>query len=87
MLRQAGVKEVHFRISSPPTISPCHYGIDTPSKEELIASSNTTEEICKFIAADSLAYLSVEGMYRAVEHKRENYCDACFSENYPCGVP
>jgi amidophosphoribosyltransferase len=71
MLRDAGATEVHMRISSPPTISPCYYGIDTPTRSELIASSSSVEEIRKFIEADSLAYLSREGMY------------VCFSGNYP----
>ncbi len=87
MLRLAGVEEVHFRISSPPTMSPCHYGIDTPSKEELIASSHSVKEIEQFIGADSLAYLSNEGMFSAVGESKEKFCDACFSCDYPCGVP
>ena len=87
MLRLAGVAEVHFRISSPPTMSPCHYGIDTPSKEELIASNHSIKEIEKFIGADSLAYLSNEGMFSAVGENRDKFCDACFSCEYPCGVP
>ena len=66
MLRHAGAKEVHMRISSPPIVSPCFYGIDTPTKKELIASSHTTEEIRKYITADSLAYLSLDGMLKAV---------------------
>jgi glutamine phosphoribosylpyrophosphate amidotransferase len=65
MIRQAGAKEVHMRISSPPIISPCFYGIDTPTKKELIASDHSTEEIRKYITADSLAYLSLEGMLKA----------------------
>jgi amidophosphoribosyltransferase len=83
MLRDAGAKEVHMRISSPPTISPCYYGIDTPTRAELIASSSSVEEIRKFIEADSLAYLSHEGMYIFVKGKTEGFCDACFSGNYP----
>ena len=65
MLRNAGAKEVHVRISSPPIVSPCFYGIDTPTRKELIASSHTTEEIRKYITADSLAYLSLDGMLNA----------------------
>jgi amidophosphoribosyltransferase len=84
MLRQAGASEIHFRISSPPTISPCHYGIDTPSKEELTAAQNTIDEIREYIGAETLAYLSVEGMYRAV-NTDSGFCDACFTENYPLG--
>jgi len=87
MLREAGAKEIHFRISSPPTTGSCFYGIDTPSKEELIASSHSVEEIRKYIEADSLGYLSMEGVYRALEKPREIYCDACFSGEYRLGVP
>jgi amidophosphoribosyltransferase len=87
MLRQAGAKEVHMRISSPPTTHPCHYGIDTPDKHELIASSNSVEQIREFIGVDSLAYLSREGLYRAVESTPGKFCDACFSGDYPAGTP
>jgi amidophosphoribosyltransferase len=87
MLRQAGAREVHFRISCPPTTGSCFYGIDTPSRDELIAASHTVEEIRKYIDADSLGYLSVEGMYRAVGDERSNFCDACFSDNYRLGKP
>ena len=87
MIREAGAREVHLRISSPPTIAPCHYGIDTPSKNELIAATHSEEEVCSYIAADSLGYLSIEGMYKAVRGERANYCDACFSGEYPLGVP
>ncbi|MCC6220022.1 MAG: amidophosphoribosyltransferase [Deltaproteobacteria bacterium] len=89
MLRQAGAKEVHMRISSPPTTGPCHYGIDTPSRAELIASRNSVEEIAKYVGADSLSYLSIEGMYRAVGKNAtsRHFCDACFSANYRLGEP
>jgi amidophosphoribosyltransferase len=83
MLRQAGAREVHMRISSPPIVSPCFYGIDTPTKKELIGSSHTTEEIRKYITADSLAYLSLEGMLKAAPGTPDQYCNACFTENYP----
>ena len=83
MIREAGAKEVHFRISSPPIISPCYYGINTPTHNELIGSSHTVEEIQKYITADSLSYLSMEGMLKATPHKDEEYCTACFSKNYP----
>lgn len=83
MIRQAGAKEVHLRISSPPIISPCFYGIDTPTRQELIGSSHTIEEIRQYITANSLAYLSMEGMLKAAPHKDDQYCTACFSENYP----
>jgi len=87
MLRAAGAKEVHFRISSPPTVGPCHYGIDTPSREELIASTHSLPEIKAYIDSDSLAYLSVDGMYRAVKGSQDNFCDACFTNNYRLGLP
>ncbi|MCH6545431.1 MAG: amidophosphoribosyltransferase [Deltaproteobacteria bacterium] len=83
MLRDAGAKEVHMRISSPPTTGPCYYGIDTPSRKELIASTNPVEEIRKFIEADSIAYLSREGMYTFLNGKSDGFCDACFTGNYP----
>ena len=83
MIRQAGAKEVHLRISSPPIISPCFYGIDTPTRQELIGSSHTVEEIRQYITANSLAYLSMEGMLKAAPHKDDQYCTACFNENYP----
>ncbi|MBI2987799.1 MAG: amidophosphoribosyltransferase [Deltaproteobacteria bacterium] len=83
MLRDAGAKEVHMRISSPPTISPCYYGIDTPTRSELIASSSSVEEIRKFIEADSLGYISREGMYGFLDGRTDGFCDACFSGNYP----
>jgi len=83
MIRQAGAKEVHVRISSPPIISPCFYGIDTPTKKELIASSHSIEEIRKYITADSLAYLSLEGMLKSAPGSPTQYCNACFTEKYP----
>lgn len=85
MLREGGAREVHFRISSPPTIGPCHYGIDTPSRQELIAAGHTVEEIRSYIEADSLAYVSREGMYRAVNADASGFCDACFTRNYRIG--
>ena len=83
MLRDAGAQEVHMRISSPATISPCYYGIDTPTRSELIASTNSVEEIRRYIEADSLAYLSNEGMYAYFGGSREGFCDACFTAKYP----
>lgn len=83
MIRQAGAKEVHMRISSPPIVSPCFYGIDTPTKKELIGSSHTVQEIRKYITADSLAYLSLEGMLKSAPGSPEQYCNACFTERYP----
>src|SRR5438094_1509926 len=82
MIRQAGAREVHMRISSPPTTHPCFYGIDTPTREELIASSHSVPEIREYLGADSLAYLSVAGLY-AFTAKRASFCDACFTGNYP----
>jgi amidophosphoribosyltransferase len=86
MIRQAGAKEVHFRIASPPTTGSCFYGVDTPGKSELIASHKSTEEICKFIGADTLAYLSVEGMLKTVSEDQKGYCSACFDGNYPTAL-
>jgi amidophosphoribosyltransferase len=83
MLRDAGAKEVHLRISSPATISPCYYGIDTPTRSELIASSCSVEEIRRFVEADSLAYLSREGLYTYFNGDGQGFCDACFTGNYP----
>jgi amidophosphoribosyltransferase len=83
MIRHAGAKEVHVRISSPPIISPCFYGIDTPTKKELVASSHTIQEIKKYITADSLAYLSLEGMLKVSPGSADDYCRACFTGQYP----
>ena len=77
LIRNAGAKEIHMRISSPPISGPCWYGIDTPNRQELIAGASSIEEIKEFIGADSLKYLSVEGLHRAVQGKV--YCDACFT--------
>jgi len=85
-LRRAGAKEIHMRISCPPIISPCFYGIDFPSKKELIAANNSVAEIAKFIEVDSLEYLSLEGMM-SVFKEPTKFCDACFSGNYPVNVP
>ena len=87
MIRNAGAKEVHMRISCPPTISPCFYGVDTPSKKELIAANKTIEEIREFIVADSLAYLSLEGLKKAcADGEKTTYCSACYTGNYPTKV-
>jgi amidophosphoribosyltransferase len=83
MLRDAGAREVHMRISSPATTGPCYYGIDTPTRGELIASSSSVEEIRRYIEADTLAYLSQEGMYAYFKGEKKGFCDACFSGNYP----
>src|SRR3979490_1317976 len=84
LIRNAGAKEVHMRISCPPTISPCFYGVDTPSKKELIAANKTIEEIRAFIGADSLAYLSLEGLKKACgEGETATHCSACHTGQYP----
>jgi amidophosphoribosyltransferase len=84
MVRDAGAAEVHMRISCPPTISPCFYGVDTPSKKHLIAANKSIEEIREYIGADSLAYLSVEGLKRAcAEGEKVTYCTACYTGRYP----
>lgn len=82
MIRDAGASEIHVRISCPPTQWPCHYGIDMPTREELIASSHTVDEICDFIVADSLAYLSLEGMLSCLSGPAESYCTACWTGEY-----
>jgi amidophosphoribosyltransferase len=87
MVREAGAREVHMRISSPPTTGPCYYGIDTPLKTELIASSHSTEEIRQSIGADSLAYLTHDGLLAAIgDAKGDRHCTACFSGRYPVAV-
>jgi amidophosphoribosyltransferase len=86
MVRNAGAREVHMRISSPPTTGPCFYGVDTPTHKELIASSHSIEEIRAFIGADSLGYLDEEGLYtfmRDGESPSTSFCDACFTGRYP----
>ena len=82
----AGAREVHVRISSPPVKYPCYYGIDIADRGQLIAASHTVEEIRDFLGADSLAYLSVEGLLASVENAC-NYCTACFTGDYPTSVP
>lgn len=83
MVKRYGAKEVHVRISSPPITCPCFYGIDTPTKEELIASGKNVEEIKEFIKADSLGYLSLEGMLKCMRISKKNFCTACFNGKYP----
>ncbi len=86
MVREAGAKEIHMRISCPPTISPCYYGVDTPNKEDLIAAQMSVEEIRKFIGADSLGYLSLEGMMTATGISTNAACVACWTEKYPTQI-
>jgi amidophosphoribosyltransferase len=83
MVREAGAREVHVRISCPPTISPCYYGVDTPTREELIASSNSPEEICKFLGADSLGYVSLPSLRQAVNDTEGKFCTSCYTGVYP----
>jgi len=87
MLRRAGARAVHVRIAAPPTTHSCFYGIDTPTREELTASSHSIEEIRRYIDADSLGYLSWDGLYSFLGESREGYCDACFTGNYPVEIP
>jgi len=87
MVRGAGAKEVHMRISCPPTISPCFYGVDTPRKKELIAANNTVEQIRQYIGADSLSYLSLDGLKKACgEGVKTTYCTACYTGKYPTNL-
>ena len=86
MVRAAGAAEVHMRISSPPTKHSCFYGIDTPNEDELLANKMDLEEMCKAINADSLAFVTFDGMYRAVGKPRDVHCDACFSGDYPVAI-
>src|ERR671916_428484 len=83
MLRDAGAREVHMRISAPPIKHPCHYGIDMSTREEMIAHGRTVDEIARELDCDSLAYLSLDGVYDAIRSTRETHCDACFSGDYP----
>jgi amidophosphoribosyltransferase len=87
MIRNAGAKEVHMRISCPPTISPCYYGVDTPSKNQLIGANKSVDEIREYIRADSLAYLSLEGLKKACgEGEKTSYCSACYTGKYPTSI-
>lgn len=83
MVRNAGAREVHLRISCPPTISPCFYGVDTPTKNELIAANHTTDEIRRYVEADSLEYLSLSHLRSAVQDDKDEYCYACYTGDYP----
>lgn len=90
ILRKAGAKEVHFRVSSPPVKFPCYFGIDTPTRQELISSAHETQEICKEIGADTLAFISVDGMFEALRQcniASYGYCKGCFTGEYPLPVP
>jgi amidophosphoribosyltransferase len=86
LVRDAGATEVHVRISCPPTISPCYYGVDTPRREELIAANHSVEEIRKFLGADSLGFVSLEGLRLAVEDNDDaghKFCTSCYTGSYP----
>ena len=85
LIRAVGVKEIHVRITSPPLIAPCYYGIDIPTRHELIASAKSVDEICKYIGADTLGYLSLDAVLKSVEDKNQ-YCSACFSDSYPTTI-
>jgi amidophosphoribosyltransferase len=86
MVRSAGAREVHLRISCPPTVSPCYYGVDTPSQRELIAAQNSVTEIQKYVEADSLGYLSLEGLHEAVDDQKQRFCYACYTGDYPTSL-
>jgi amidophosphoribosyltransferase len=83
MLRDAGATEVHLRISAPPIRFPCHYGVDMSTPQEMIAHGRSVAEIAAELGADSLAYLSLDGLYDAIGHTRATHCDACFTGEYP----
>jgi amidophosphoribosyltransferase len=91
MVREAGAAEVHMRIASPPTTGSCYYGVDTPEPEKLLAANHSVAEMAKLIEADSLEFVTMDGMYRAVGEAARNaplpqYCDACFSGDYPIAL-
>ena len=87
MVRAAGAREVHLRISCPPTVSPCFYGVDTPRRSELIAATHSLDEIRKYVGADTLGYLSLDGLLRAVGPRQSNYCTSCYTGQYPVAFP
>jgi amidophosphoribosyltransferase len=87
MIRQAGAREVHFRVASPPIVGPCYYGIDTPSREELIAATHSVEDIAAYLGVDSLGYLSLDGMVKSSAGDPDRFCHACFSNHYPTPIP
>ena len=87
MVRGAGAREVHMRISCPPTISPCFYGVDTPRRSELIGATHSLEEICKYLDADSVEYLSLDGLAAGVSGGRSKYCTSCYTGEYPVEFP
>jgi amidophosphoribosyltransferase len=86
MLKKAGAKEIHMRVCAPPIKYPCFFGVDMATRAELIAAQKSIPEICKYIGADSLGYLSINGLLKAVDQPRENFCLACFNGEYPIEV-
>ena len=86
LLKKSGVKEIHLRVCAPPIKYPCHYGIDMPSRSELIASNNTVDEIRQKLGVDSLEYLDINSLREAVGGGTEKFCDACFTGDYPIPV-
>jgi amidophosphoribosyltransferase len=87
MVKAAGAKEVHMRISCPPTISPCFYGVDTPRRSELIAATHTLDEIRRYLDAESLSYISLDGLLASVGEGRSSYCTSCYTGQYPVEFP
>jgi amidophosphoribosyltransferase len=87
MVRAAGAREVHLRISCPPTVSPCFYGVDTPRRSELIAATHSLDEIRRYVGADSIGYLSLDGLLQAVGTARQHYCTSCYTGQYPVAFP
>jgi len=87
LVRAAGAREVHMRVSSAPVTGPCYYGIDTPSRDELIAANHTVDEIAGHLGVDSLGYLSLDGMLESVPSGPDGFCHACFSGDYPTAPP
>lgn len=87
MIKAAGAREVHMRISCPPTVSPCYYGIDTPHRDELIAAKHSVDQIRDFMGADTLSYLSLDGLREAVGPRHDSYCTACYTKDYPVAPP
>ena len=87
MVRNAGATEVHMRVSCPPTISPCFYGVDTPRRQDLIAATHTLEEIRKYLSADSVQYLSLDGLTSSVRDGKTRYCTSCYTGQYPVAFP
>jgi amidophosphoribosyltransferase len=87
MLREAGAREVHVRIGSPPIVAPCYLGIDMNTRKQLVAAEHGVDEICKIIGADSLSYISLEGLVEAIGHRRSDLCTGCLTGVYPVEIP